>query len=171
MLEALFTIGGGPLSSILNGSVWVGCAVVHKTFTGKRRLIHNLFFFNVLEHFYLTSRLSCPIFRIVLWKKYGNLPQQSSDRGGEESQDTPGKPGKCQAKTGGPGTFGTIKGTLSGDPPMGKEACSTRSAAGVRAPMKREMRNAAESRCNNGSSGELSEFILKMLASSRGTTR
>ena len=54
---------------------------------------------------------------------------------------------------------------------VGKKAYSTRSAAGVRALTKREMRNAAASRCNNGSSGELSEFILKMLASSRGTTR
>ncbi len=83
----------------------------------------------------------------------------------------PGNRVNCQAKTGGPGSFGTIKGTLSGVSPMGKKAYSTRSAAGVRALTKREMRNAAASRCNNGSSGELSKFILEMLAFLRGTTR
>ncbi len=49
--KALFTIGGGRLSSILNDSVWEGCAVVRKTLTWKSRLIHNLFFCSVLGHF------------------------------------------------------------------------------------------------------------------------
>ncbi len=48
-----------------------------------------------------------------------------------------------------------------GSSKVGKKAYSTRFAAGGRALARHEKRSAAVGRCNYGSSGQLSEFVLE----------